>query len=562
MATAKYDVLSQTVEVLLSPGSALFEVPVFQRTYAWGPEEISQLLDDIFGESAKLDLPYFLGSIVLASRDNGTSPEGDLVLDGQQRLTTLSLLICALILKMKESGDEGADENNMYLFSRRVKGKRQPKLTMQERDNSVFSALLKDPSTCKDAKYRTTKIGVALNRIIKGIEEYAESQPEYRGAEHPYDMMLQRLLYDVELVRITAPSEREAFRLFETLNDRGLSLSAADLIKNKLFSHCGNELDDAVEAWSNTLSCVPDDDIVNYLRSYWIAFKGFVRKRGLYDIYRNYIDTLEPTAATLFTMELEESAKAYEQIVSPNPNSCAWGTEVAECLDRLNLYRARSCRPVIVALSKLHEGDVGRGARICESITVRYSIVGEKNPNLLEKIYAEICRAIRESKDPWKSIAESKYMDDIPSDSEFIDKLKSMEISSITTAWREVLAKINRQMGTGETRIERGHRVHVEHIMPQSPRAVALQESGLSKEEAESLINRVGNLTLLSGRRNRQASNKPFSEKKSLYEGSEILMTRNLIEYERWGREEIDKRSIYLSELATKAYPHPREIAL
>lgn len=562
MATAKYEVLSQTIEVLLSPGSATFEVPVFQRAYAWGPEEIGQLLDDVFNTGSKSDLPYFLGSIVLASTDGKDDRHGDLVLDGQQRLTTVTLLIAALVEKMRERGEDGADEHKMYLFSRRMKGKRLPKLKLQAADDDAYETLLAEPLSYSDPKWKASRIGIALKRIFEGVEEYAEKNPDFSASPNPYDRMLQRLLYDVELVRITAPSEREAFRLFETLNDRGLSLSAADLIKNKLFSCCGTEIDDAVEAWSSMLNFVKDDDVVNYLRTYWIAFKGFARKRGLYDAYRTHIDGLDATSGTLFAMELEDVAKEYEQIIAPTVNKSKWGVEVVEALDRLSIYRARSFRPFVLRLTKLAPAEILRGVRLCESITVRYSLVGEKNPNLLETIYSDFCRIFRDESEPWKVIAESKHMDDIPGDKEFSTKLANMEIPTVTQAWREFLAQLNSVLGTGETRIQRDGRVHVEHVLPQTPRAVALQEARLSIEEAAGLIYRIGNLTLLSGRRNRQLSNKAFSEKRRNYEGSEILMTRELAKCQSWGREEIEARSELLATTAVRAYPHPREFAL
>ena len=557
---AKYEVLSQTIEVMLSPGSATFEVPVFQRAYAWGPEEIGQLLDDIFGQASKSDLPYFLGSIVLASREDDIDRHGDYVLDGQQRLTTISLIISALIHKMRQAGEDGADEHYMYLFSRRQKGKRLPKLKLQAADNEAFTILLANPVLNKDKQWKSSKISNALTHILKGLDEYSKMNPDFSAVTNPYDKMLQRILYDVELVRITAPSEREAFRLFETLNDRGLSLSAADLVKNKLFSSCGVEIDDAVEAWSNMLNSLSDDDIVNFLRTYWIAFKGFVRKRGLYDVYRNHIDGLDSTTATLLVMELEKIAKDYEQIVSPKSSNSLLGVQVNEALERLSLYRARSCRPFLLKLTGLSREEILQGVRICESITVRYSLVGEKNPNLLETIYSEFCRIFRDEKDPWNAILNSRYMEDIPYDREFETKLSDMEINATSPAWREFLSQVNTYMGTGETFILRDGRVHVEHILPQNPRAVTLQESNLTKDEALELVNKIGNLTLLCGKRNRHISNKAFSEKINIYSESEILMTRKLSEFDSWDRDKINARSLNISNIAKNIFPHPKEI--
>jgi hypothetical protein len=154
----------------------------------------------------------------------------------------------------------------------------------------------------------------------------------------------------------------------------------------------------------------------------------------------------------------------------------------------------------------------------------------------------------------------SAYLREIPSDTEFINKLENMEVLSVTPAWREILAQINSRLGTGETRVESPNRVHVEHILPQNPRATVLTESDVSMEEAAQLVSRIGNLTLLSGRKNREASNKPFSDKRANYAVSEIAMTQQLAAYDRWRKEQIEARSTKLAATAAEVYPHPATI--
>jgi hypothetical protein len=181
----------------------------------------------------------------------------------------------------------------------------------------------------------------------------------------------------------------------------------------------------------------------------------------------------------------------------------------------------------------------------------------------LELIYAELCKALRDPEPTLEKIFRgeplSQFLLEIPSNQEFIDKLERMEVLSVTPAWREILTRINSALGTGETRVETPSRVHVEHILPQHPRATALTESGVSMDEAARLVSRIGNLTLLSGRKNREASNKPFSSKQASYAASEIAMTKQLAGYDKWGEEQIESRSRKLAEVAAKIYPHPVE---
>ena len=559
MAGSKYEVASQTIEVLLSPDTAEFEVPPFQRTYSWGADEINQLIDDVFSEPSNGDLPYFLGSIVLATKEGTDGSERDLILDGQQRLTTISLTIATLIHKLTNDDTKDTGMLNMLktrLFSYKLGSLPRPKIMLQGEDRKTYEELIKEPLRYNEPKYRNTRIGSGLAKLHKAVEQTRDTE------SISYENMLERLLYNVEVVRISAPSEKDAFRLFETLNDRGLALSAADLIKNKLFSRCGSELDDAIDAWSNIVALTKSDDVVNFLRYYWIAVNGFIRKRKLYDKYREYIDRLDPTEATLFTLELEDVAKDYEQIV--DPKTCVWGQEITDTLERLNIYRARSCRPAILACRKYRPQDFHRIISLCESITVRYSIVGEKNPNRLEIIYAEVSRALHDTESSLSDLFDNKslaqFLLEVPTDEEFRHKLESVEISSINTAWREILVRINERLSTGETKIESPNRVHVEHILPQNPRATVLTESELSTEEAAALSSRIGNLTLLSGRRNREASNKPFSNKLKSYADSEIAMTKQLNSYDKWSTGQIVSRSKKFASLAVVIYPHPRDI--
>jgi Protein of unknown function (DUF1524) len=380
--------------------------------------------------------------------------------------------------------------------------------------------------------------------------------------------MLMRLLRDVEIVRITAPSEKDAFRLFEPLNDRGLALSAADLIKNKLFSRCGPDIDDAIEAWSNVVMLTRDDNIVNFLRYYWIASHGFVRKQRLYDRFRDHISDLSPAEASELALNLFIAAEDYARIVNPRRDARAGEGRVVDALERLNAYRARSCRPPILTCSLFEhrQNDRSKIIAVCEAITVRYSIVGEKPPNLLEIIYSEMSKALRESHLPLEELFAAEplasRMKEIPSDEEFKNKLQEMEIPSVTPVWRQILAQINYELGTRESRPEGPDLVHVDHILPQNPRPSVLIEAGFAtKEDALRYAFRVGNLTLLSRRMNQEASNKPFSQKKDeSYALSELAMTRQLLGYEKWGQEEIETRSRYFADLVAKSYPHPLDI--
>jgi hypothetical protein len=556
MAPAKYDVLSQTIEMLLSAGTTQFRVPDFQRPYSWTAAEISQLTDDLFGEGGS-ERPYFLGSVVLA-RQESSQDAPDLILDGQQRLTTISLMISALIHKMKEHGSEEADEQKSYLFHRRVKGRRDPKILPQQDDRVLYEKLLNEPlSFQQDADSPLSK---AMKTLL--VELSRHSNESFGGEPKPFESMLERLLYEVEIVRITAPSERDAFRLFETLNDRGLALSAADLIKNKLFAQSKALIHDTREAWEKVLSYTRDDDAVSFLRTYWMAVRAFIRKRGLYDTFKTHIEEQTPHEALQFARDIERHAKIFAEISGAAPESCQWGPQVGATLQRLSKsYGVRNCRPLLLSIASMFPSDLPVAVRLCESVTIRYSVVGDKNPNHLERMYAEMCCLVRSGNDYWHEF--KKIFNSIPDDSEFHAKLCQVRLQShVPKQWRELLIQLNSEISDGELRIGDSNLVHVEHILPRSPSQAALAESGMNAAQAEECCYRLGNLTLLGRNRNQRASNLPFSKKRALFESSDIALTRRLATYRIWSQEAIESRTQELASLAVKRFPHPADICL
>ena len=543
------------------------------------------MIEDIFDNSEDDSLPYFLGAIVLAPKDESAGDtDRTLILDGQQRLVTLSLIIAALGQKLVEKGDEKTATRTAEraLFSYEdetdIPDARLPtKIRLQPGENRItYELLLEDPSKSREKRHKSTRIGKGLVEIYRALEDRVDPTLPEKNQADLYRTMLRKLLRQVEIVKITTPSEGDAFRLFETLNDRGLPLSAADLIKTKLFqqavsSNRTRELELCKEAWSNVVAATRDDDIVDFLRYYWIATQKLIRKQQLYDHYKKYITTLSPQQAGDMTLQLYLAAGEYEQIVNPRAGLKQEVPEVIDAMERLNVYRARSCRPVLLAcsgnvLKHKREPDLPIMTQVCESITVRYLLVGDRNSNLLERIYSEVCQRLREPDLPllelFSTAPLSDRMAEIPSDEEFKRTLQETEIRNVTPQWRQLLSHLYYVGGARENKSEGPNRVHVEHIFPQNPSAVAFRESGLTnEEEASSLTCRIGNLALLSGEKNRIASNSPFSQKREHYASSDFLLTRRLAaDYEKWGQDEIETRSRELANLAVEVYPHPLKI--
>ncbi|MBC7882461.1 MAG: DUF262 domain-containing protein [Anaerolineae bacterium] len=560
MADTKFEAKTSTVEDLFSSKSAAFHIPQFQRRYAWGVSEVSQLIADIYTdkellESSDSSSPYFLGSLVFA--ETGTASGPKLVLDGQQRLTSISLMLGVLQQKLPPESSEAADIKNL-LETGKIGGRRTTKLTLQEDDAKVYRVIMADPNLHENKEYKKHPIAVVVAKIMLLLDQYisdliTKGMPELAVLHR----LVSRLVYEVEFVCITAPSEAEAFLLFESLNDRGLALNAADLVKNKLLARCGNEnLEEAIEYWKEIVEQVEPSEIVDFLRYYWIANEGEVRNKDLYAKYNDKLSKLHSSEALVFVQKLKNTAQHYKYITEPNSQNSSWSDEVREILKRLLAYRARSCRPAILKGAELEHNEFLLLLRAIESVTIRYSVVGSKNPNKLEGAYNHLCSNLRSKEIELPEMISLAFEGIMPNNEEFKDSFSTINVV-VSPTWRAILVRLNEQLGTGETTILGSNKVEVEHILPVKPNELALREAELDIDSAESLIGRIGNLTLIFGKINKQLSNGPFSKKKAAFANSEIALNQWISQRSRWTKSEILERSQLLSEIAVKAWPWP-----
>lgn len=565
-----FEVQERIIEDIFA-ASSHYTIPHFQRPFAWGKDEISQLVDDLFGGDVKTSNHYFLGTIVaVTSRGNSGEPTYSLI-DGQQRLTSLSLLI-AVLGEMCQKSETISTERKDRVRQRvsaclftdgfdQIDDIPRTRLSLQPEDATVYDKLVRDTSLASHPSIRESNLAYAIQAIRTELERQLEENQDLATRQAPALDLLNYLLKSVELVRITVPTERDAFRLFEALNDRGLSLSAADLVKNRLFSKCEGEIESAIEAWKDVASVAESDDLVTFLRTYWNCTFEFRRKAELYDAYREHIDELSSTEVLGFIQELAEAAERYELIINPPKPSNSTDANLYAVFDRLNGYGARSCRPALLAVLHYHSDNISlqtKVARLCESITVRYSIVGGKNPNRLEKLYAALARSLRTRAFRFQEIHSIPEMQDVPGDEEFEKSFATFKVGKGNKSWYQVLEVINGILanGSGEAALSGRSVVHIEHIMPQKPSNAAKNEFGINNAtKLEELTGLVGNLTLISGPRNRKASNRPFSRKRDLYTESDVYMTREVARNRKWSAEKIRERSQRLAKCAVEAFP-------
>ncbi len=267
--------------------SRRFKVPAYQRSYAWEPEHVEALLEDIRDAIANKEKEYFLGSMVVTSADSNRFE----VVDGQQRLTTVSLIILAIkeIFRRDEDYEVVVSLKSDFLASTDRRSKeREPKLILNEVDNEIFQDLIEDYESAVAKKMRRPshkRLVAAAEYCFKYMEELCSKSKDSEEELHTWLDYIEKQL---KIIVVVAPDDSNAFVIFETLNDRGLDLAISDLVKNYLFHRSGDKIEETKNRWLSmvaTLESASDDPlIVAYIRHFSMARYGLIREKDLFTL--------------------------------------------------------------------------------------------------------------------------------------------------------------------------------------------------------------------------------------------------------------------------------------
>lgn len=535
-----------------------FKVPAYQRSYAWEDEHVAELLQDIHDAIQSKENEYFLGSIVVTGPMDGKHE----VVDGQQRLTTTSLLISAIkdIFAEKDDHEVVVSVKNDYLASTDRKTKeKEPKLTLNEVDNELFQELIEDAINVDTTKYQRQSHQRLLS-AAKQIREYLNKLlSASKDEEETLHAWLDYLESNLKIIVVAAPDDTNAFVIFETLNDRGLELAISDLLKNYLFHKSGDKIEEAKNRWLSmiaVLEATSEEPLtVTYLRHFAMSRFGLVRERDLFNTIKKKV-TNKKSAIQLAT-DLSNTVKIYSALV--NTDHDFWqkhDTHVRSRVATINLLNMSQIRPLLIAiLEKFDSAKIAESFRLLESASVRFQIVGGVGGGTLERIYSDSAKAVFEGgiKTPQEIIAAFTTL---PADSAFKQAFSVAQISRQNLA-RFYLTRLESALnGTNVQELvpnpSTGH-INLEHVLPQTLTDTWLKS--WKQDAARGYQKRLGNLALLNSKENSKTGNNDFSLKSKAYEKSSIVLTKRIAEYSEWTQESIDARQRQMAELAVKAWP-------
>jgi len=557
----------------LTEGQKQFQVPLYQRRYAWGASQLSQLWEDVLeqydlltpDEDGRLtDSPstHFLGSMVLAPSPvmnaHGVTPF--IVIDGQQRLTTLLIALCAL-RDHAAAQDQGVVErfNELYLTNKFAPGIARYRLVPTQSDRDAFFACVEpDPSR------RNGGIGYAYGFFLAHL-----TQP---GPDNqPLDVArLESVLWErLQFVAITADRNDNVHRIFESLNDRGVRLTQADLLRNYVFMLLPTRAEDVFNhVWR------PMQDSLTSTQLETLVFVDLVlRGRTTIkrpDIYRAQQERLRPlegdeAAIEAEVKELARRAGFFHRIVQPTNEP---HLQVRAALERLDRWGASTTYPLLMHLYDLWDrgvssaDDVVASLSYVESFLVRRMIAAVP-PNNLNRIFSALVPQLQ----PELPIAESvrlalsgerKYW---PSDRRLKEAFRSQPFYFQGRQEQKMLVfrRLEESYGHGEPIDWRAAGLSIEHVMPQSLTDEWRNNLTAGGDDPEAihdeLLHTLGNLTITAY--NGQLSNNPFERKQEILQGSHLELNRAIAPEGQWGRAEILARADELAERAIKIWPAP-----
>lgn len=540
-----------SLQDFLIKATEIFKLPLYQRPYAWTKDQWADLLEDIL--SLPKDGSHFFGAIVVVpTQEPNQGIKSFYVIDGQQRLATILIWLSAIRDKMKEKNDGLAKYiNNSFLSSNTFcEGKpiSFPKFELGEYDNKH------------------------LKNILEGnIKE--EEHPIYRcyefykNAKYSDDIWT-IILNNIFIVHINAHDYFNAFKLFETLNDRGLELSAADLIKNYLLMNTSSNKDifnNCINEWEEMYQKIRDKSPVKFIRRYMLAnYKGKFSESNLYQHVRSRLENNLPDQYLQFAKKLNVSSSIYKKIFGSSFDDY----KINKKLNELKIVEVSPSFTLLIKIMPIYEenkipkNNILKILEMIEAFHIRWGICGQSTGRL-DQIYNEICDGLKQKNpEEYSDYIEeklSRYVKENVDDEIFKRNSASRNFKFGEQRTKYILWKLSDP--TGEQILDINE-IETEHIMPQTLSEQWIddlqKQTGKDKNQItalhEEMLNHIGNLTIIKESWNRSMSNRIFAQKKIDYKKSEFPITKELENQNQWAFDDIESRSKRFSEKAVKIW--------
>lgn len=529
-----------------------YRVPIYQRDYSWDKEDWEDLWNDIL--EIPNDKNHYMGYLVLQpipGEDQSYS-----IIDGQQRITTLSLLSLAITFTLKKWSEEGIEKEESRIRFEKITERYignfslsgltlKSKLKLNRNNDDFYQSYLTNlrrPASMSKLKPSQKLLQKAFDFFCEKLLNKFSNNPS--GASLA-DFLEKTIGVGLVFTVIEVQNDLDAFKVFETLNARGVKLSTADLLKNYLFSLTAKigqfELDEAERRWQNISDMLKKNDSTTFIRHYWNSrYSGNepARQSTLFKKIKNDITSAEKAFDLLAS--LEKNVSYYSAFSEPNDEF--WDKEERRYLKILNLLEVTTCYSLLLSgIEFLSRSEFKNLLRELSTITFRYNLSG-LNPNEAERLFSKV--AIEVAKKQLQTVKDIslKLKNIYVSDDSFEQAFSSLVLNTKRNKnlVKYILVQIENQISGTENNYEDASST-IEHILPENPGSV--WDDHFSIDEQAEYIYRIGNYTLLEASINNKLSNDlSFAKKMESYKTSKYKISKESLNYEEWNPSSLSLR--------------------
>lgn len=534
-------------------GFKQYVIPLFQRPYSWEKrnwgllwDDISELVDDDDSTSGA----HFLGAIV--TTPTSSVPVGvtkHMVIDGQQRLTTIALLLCAIRDALPVDAPE-RQRLAAYLENSSYQGDEALKLLPTQVDRDDFRKICKAGESVGDS------------RVCRGYTFFGSC---LRGRDAP-DIDLARRVLDIverrlQVVSISLDDRDDPYVIFESLNFKGSPLTQVDLARNYFLMRFRVDEQPQVykEKWRPVEDRLGETHMPRYLRQFLRMDGNEVRKNEVYAALKARLAEKRSDDVALFLDQIRDLSERFGQLAR------AFNAPEAELDERLGFlaeWEVGVADPLLLLILRdLDEGklsleDACSQAKIVESFAVRREVCAVPT-NQLRRIFLHACKT-REAGASTTWLAEffgkGEHGARWPTDKEFKEAWTRYRAYAKPTRCRVLLARF--EQASKHRELATLDNTTIEHVMPQTLNDWWRSHLGQAGVEVhDGLVHTIGNLTLSAY--NGELSNKPLPDKVKLLSDSNLRLNRELASSTEWKPEHIRRRSSRLAETAVEIWPGP-----
>lgn len=539
-----FEARQSTVGKLLN--DSVYRIPRNQRAYVWNEQNWKDLFEDIKLVTEGIAASHFIGSIVLMEEEEEDSLGVFTIIDGQQRIITLTLLLSSLMFVFKKRGMVNhANGTKKYLVATDTKDNEhvivapENHLSLMRIVEGVISISTEEAASMSAVAFSKSKrvAGAKDELVVKAFQYFSANFARMNDEDL---LAFRDAVISVAYVNIKSSSEEDSYTIFEILNARGIELEDHELLKNYImrYIHPVEKRDDAKQVWSEIESTV-GSNMKAFLRHYAIQKYrlGQGDKDGAYKKIRDFADP-KRTLDLLYDLRLK--AGYYAEIVEPTTNDRS-----AEILGFLRAHNVRVFRPLLMSLMHAHEmerltdGQYGEAIDFIYRFYICYKTIGGMESNhltdsIVKHSYAIELNCTQQALDEWKR----SFNDKLPSKETYRTNLLSLGWSHSWPLYCEAKFKercklvlvLLEELKSG---VKVSEDFTIEHVLPDSQ----AQENAI-----------IGNLLMLESKLNERCEDKPIEEKLPIYAESRFVTTRAFAKRYKDGGFDVMKRVGFIAE--------------